>query len=288
MEVPASAATTRDTKISKWQFDTSPEGTIEMTGFDSHGAVLFSGTALLPKDGIHEYHFLGGVLRVNEAGEVMQMTLGEKAIDLANRMHTDTEAYLKQAEVPLSACSQAVDYYNACAIAAAVAAAACVAAPTPPTCAAMVVALNFEAQARSAMNEVCGSDGCGDRCTAPFTCDTNTGNCTCVSSCSGPLCGGTDACGNACPTLDDTCGPSDSGYTNACGRYCPPTCAWYDCNGACNGPATYDSCGVCGGDGSSCYCPYVDCFGDCWGAGYRDDCGNCIYGGDPYNCQNAG
>lgn len=250
MEVPASVDTRRDTGIVTWRFDTAPDGTLDVAGLDSLGHTRFTGGASPPdKDGITEFRILDGILQLDAKGEVVKSTLSAAASELAGRLHTDTQRYLQTTNVALSACSQAVAYYNACAIAAAVACASCVADPL--TCPACLVALNFEAQARSAMNEICGSDGCGDHCVAPFTCDSGTGNCICVSSCNGFLCGQQDSCGNTCPTYD------------------------------------IDECGVCGGDGSTC-CPYVDCNGQCGGPAYWDWCGNCIYGGNPWDCQDAG
>lgn len=242
MEVPASAETTRADGIVKWQFDTATDGTIELTGFDARGATPFTGKILKPDaEGVVEYQILSRVLRIGANGQVVESTLSAEAADFLGRLNADTQAYAKSAQVALSPCSQAVDYYNVCATAAAVACGICVA--QPETCAACVLALNAEGQARSARDEICGSDGCGNHCAAPFTCDSGTGNCICVSSCSGPMCGQTDGCGNACPSWD------------------------------------VDTCGVCGGDGNSC-CPYFDCFGQCGGSAYYDYCDICVYSDD--------
>jgi hypothetical protein len=109
----------------------------------------------------------------------------------------------------------------------------------------------------------CGDDGCGGSCgscTPPYHCGTQ-GNCECARGCF-PLCGQDDGCGGSCSNTDDVC--NGCGTTNACGRYCGDCCAYYDCEGVCNGSATYDcagvcnggattdACGVCGGDGSEC------------------------------------
>ena len=65
----------------------------------------------------------------------------------------------------------------------------------------------------------------------------------------------------------------------------------FDCSGVCGGPdmdsdndgicnsidlceGSYDDCGVCAGDGTSC----TDCNGDVNGYAYIDDCGNCVSG----------
>jgi hypothetical protein len=217
MDVAASAETTRDTGIVRWQLGTESDGTIRMLGFDLQNQIRFTGSTHKPdKDGTVEFRFLDGRLLVKSNGDVVSNTLSPKAIDLAGRLHSDTDQHVKATNVALSACSQATDYYNDCAIAASIAAAACVA--DPATCAALYIALNFEAQARSAMNEICGSDGCGDRCGAPFSCDASTGNCICVSSCSGLMCGQTDECGNGCPSWDiDPCGECGGDGTECTG-----------------------------------------------------------------------
>lgn len=51
---------------------------------------------------------------------------------------------------------------------------------------------------------------CGGSCQAPFTCDTSTDNCICVSSCD-TLCGQTDACGRECPYDRNQCESGSGG-----------------------------------------------------------------------------
>ena len=243
MEVPASAETARATGIIKWHFNASHDGTLDVAGLDATGHKRFAGGALpRDKNGITEFRMFDGVLQIDANGKVVKSTLTQDAIAMAGRLHDDTEHYMQVTNVALSPCSQAVDYYNACAVAAAIACAACVA--QPETCAACLVALNFEGQARSAMNEICGSDGCGNHCYAPFSCDPSTGNCICVSSCTGPMCGQTDSCGNACPSWDiDACGVCGGDGGECAGPSC--TATWEFCNSdeeCCSGYCIWSQC----------------------------------------------
>ena len=69
-------------------------------------------------------------------------------------------------------------------------------------------------------------------------------------------------------------------YVIGCPADCQPDPAYNDCNGDHMGGATYDECGVCDGDGSSC----ADCAGVPNGGATYDDCGVCDGGNADQDC----
>jgi hypothetical protein len=210
MNVIATADTIRETGIAKWHLYTDRTNGLRMEGFDAEGHKKFSGRSMPPnQDGVSEYVFRGGILRVHPERGVVSNTVSADTFAFVGRLHEDVKQHLVAAHVSLDACSQATAYFNACAIAAAIFCGACAGAPEPAACASCLVALNFEAQARSAMDEACAPPPpppCDDTC---YSCGVNNG--------CGVYCGDCGGGPNIC--VDDPC-------SDPCGCFdqCPQGC----------------------------------------------------------------
>ena len=96
------------------------------------------------------------------------------------------------------------------------------------------------------------------------------------------VCGGDDStCDGSCPKAwEDNCGVCDFDKSNDCQQ---------DCAGVWDGPATEDSCGLCGdpGDPTALRDQCLDCNADVFGKAYPDQCGICVEGNTgKVPCQN--